>query len=252
LVRVALFAGGSVGAKVLGLLRECNAELAVVVYDAAEPGSVVRTNAEPIDGVVVIAHDALDDEGLGTLLRGQSVDLTVLAWWPYLVRRHVLEAVSYGTVNLHPSLLPHGRGKDPNFWSIVERRPFGVTLHFVDEGIDSGPVIAQTELPVAWDDTGGTLYRRALEAIVELLSENLDVLLQGRAPRVDQELTAGSFHTRAELEPRSRIDLDATYTARDLLNLLRARTFPGHPGSWFEADGGRYEVRVDISRVVDN
>jgi methionyl-tRNA formyltransferase len=82
---------------------------------------------------------------------------------------------------------------------------------------------------------------------VALFAENWPAIREGRVPRIPQPRT-GSFHRGAELETASRIDLDASYRARDLLNLLRARTFPPHPAAWFVDDGVRYVVRVAIGK----
>ncbi|MCS6820651.1 MAG: hypothetical protein NZ551_02175, partial [Microscillaceae bacterium] len=67
--------------------------------------------------------------------------------------------------------------------------------------------------------------------------------------RIPQVKSEGSFHWGKELEQASQIDLDATYTARNLLNLLRARTFEGYPSCYFIENGEKYEVRINIKRV---
>ena len=64
-----------------------------------------------------------------------------------------------------------------------------------------------------------------------------------------QDLSKGSFHHSSELISASHIKLDNLYTARNLLNMLRAKTFEGYSGCWFEDDGERYEVTISIKRV---
>ncbi len=66
------------------------------------------------------------------------------------------------------------------------------------------------------------------------------------SPQSDKE---GSSHHSSEMEIASRIDLDRSYRARDLLNILRARTFEGYPGCWFEDGGERYEISIRIRRI---
>lgn len=63
-----------------------------------------------------------------------------------------------------------------------------------------------------------------------------------------QDLTQGSFHMAAELDTASEVDLEHSYVARDLLNLLRARTFAGHPSCWFRDGEEEFEVRIEIKR----
>ncbi len=175
-------------------------------------------------------------------------DLGLLAWWPKIIQQPLLSLPRHGFINTHPSLLPYGRGKHYNFWSIVDQVPFGVSLHRVDEGVDTGGIVAQAAISYGWEDTGGTLYHKAREAMLELFQatypkiRNLDFAIS------PQQVAAGTFHRASELEPASTIILDQPYVARDLLNLLRARTFPGQPACTFSDGEDEYEVRVEIKR----
>ncbi|MDQ8021345.1 MAG: formyltransferase family protein [Moraxellaceae bacterium] len=177
-----------------------------------------------------------------------AFDIGLLAWWPKLVSPSILALSNGGFLNTHPSLLPHNRGKHYNFWALVEQVPFGVSLHFVDAGIDSGDIVAQRVIPYGWEDTGETLYGKAARAMIELFKSAYPDIRSGQISRTPQDLTQGSLHYAKDINPASVIDLDQTYTARALLNLLRARTFAGHPACSFEEDGQVYEVRVNIER----
>jgi len=97
-------------------------------------------------------------------------------------------------------------------------------------------------------DTGGSLYHNAQREVVTLFRESYPALDDGRLPRQHQDLQAGSLHKAREPDPDSRIGLIARYTARELLNRLRARTFGGHPACRFDDGGDSYEVRTDIRR----
>lgn len=250
-MRLALLASGPVGADIAEVLQRRGVTTVLLVLDAGDMGganSRLRSSVDP--GTPVLewdGHTAQSD--VAALLRELSVDVGLLAWWPRIVRQEVIDAPTNGLLNLHPSLLPHCRGKDPNFWAIVEGAPFGVTLHFVDAGIDTGPIAFQAEIPVSWEDTGGSLYAKAQAAAVTLVEHSLDAILAGEVPRRAQEPTAGSFHLRNELDGASRLDLDAPTTARAVLDLLRARTFPPHPAVRFTDGGTEYEARVEIRRV---
>lgn len=179
---------------------------------------------------------------------GIRPDLGVLAWWPTVIRRPLLDLPAHGFVNTHPSLLPHNRGKHYSFWALVEQAPFGVSLHMVTEAVDEGDIIAQLPIAYDWEDTGASLYANAQAAIVELFIATYPTLRAGVIPRTPQDLSRGSAHRAHEMDAVSVIDLDREYRARDLLNLLRARTFPGHPACSFRDEGEEYEVRIDITR----
>jgi methionyl-tRNA formyltransferase len=179
----------------------------------------------------------------------EAVDYGFLLWWPHILRPAILDLAINGFINTHPSMLPHNRGKHYNFWAIVEEAPFGVSLHFVQKGIDCGDVVAQERIAYGWEDTGGSLYEKSQVAICELFKKTYPLVRSGKYHRMPQDLEKGSFHWGKELEPASRVELDRTYTAKRLLNLFRARTFEGKPACRFNDGGCEFEVRVNIRRV---
>lgn len=190
------------------------------------------------------------EEQLLTAIRtsSQVYDWGFLSWWPGIISAELIGVPRHGFINTHPSLLPFNRGKHYNFWALVEQAPFGVSLHFVEDGIDCGDVVAQRPIHYGWEDNGGTLYEKAARAMVELFKETYPRIREGKIIRTPQDLAKGSFHLSNELEKASQINLEAHYVARDLLNLLRARTFPGHPACWFHDGGQTFEVRVEVRR----
>src|SRR5690606_23646870 len=143
-----------------------------------------------------------------------------------------------------PSYLPYNRGAHPNVWSIVEETPAGVTLHYVDAGIDTGDIVAQREVPVAPSDTGGSLYRKLERAGLELLQEAWPHIMPGRVRRHTRPRHSGSLLVVAQLGEFDRIDLDEDSRARDLINLLRARTLPPYKGAYFAEKGRRVYIRL--------
>jgi methionyl-tRNA formyltransferase len=185
---------------------------------------------------------------LAHFLDTTSVDYIFLLWWPVIVDILLTSKPKIGTVNTHPSLLPYCRGKDPNFWSIVEETPFGVSLHFVTDKIDKGPIIAQKQITITWNDTGETLHKQSKQQLLQLFKETYPAIREKRF-QVTFPKEAGSIHFRRELEPMSEIKLDQTYTARQLLNLLRARTYPPYPACSFDCEGKKFEVRVNITEI---
>lgn len=243
-LKVGVFASGIVGSQVTAILH-ADSQIELRFVGVVESDQIPFAPFAPSSGLTLL------DQPIGSThtqhLRSAELDLLILAWWPYIVPSEVLHC-SEQVLNLHPSLLPHNRGKDPNFWSIVEERPFGVTIHWVDGGIDTGHIAFQRELAVSWEDTGASLYTRASAAIVELFGDVLPFIKSRRIPRISQG-DAGSFHRRSELEPASEFDLDELTTPRQLLNLLRARTFEPHPAARFTVDGLQYEVRVAIKQL---
>lgn len=250
-MKIGLFAAREVGLQVAGVFGESGIQPACLVLDAAEAAQYRERiqEAAGIGSARVLNSDQLYTPHSVERIRDLELDLIILAWWPYILKEPLISLPHLGCLNFHPSLLPYNRGKHYNFWAIVEEAPFGVTLHFVNEAIDAGDIAFQARIETSWEDTGQTLYEKAQQRIVRLFRDVFDDILAGQIPRIPQEENLATFHFARELESAARIDLDRTYTARELLNILRARTFPPHPAAWFEADGERYEVRVQITRT---
>jgi methionyl-tRNA formyltransferase len=251
-MRIALFAADNVGCRIARFLQEQNEQPCCLVLDGHDSRGVNFEIAETlgVDSSKIIQTTRETRPQLADQLAAFQPDLCVLAWWPYILDVATLRVASIGSLNFHPSLLPHGRGKSPNFWSLVEGTPFGVTIHWVDENIDSGDIAFQSQIEVDWTDSGETLYQQSQDELVNLFAKHWPQIRVGQIPREAQP-TQARCHMQSELDAASQIDLDKITTNRELLNLLRARTFPPHPGAWFESDGKRYEVRVSITEATD-
>lgn len=250
-MKIGLFAANVVGGQIAKFFGDQSEPPGCVVLDVNDPEALRDTIVADsrIDSQLVFDSDALGEAATLERFRALNLDLIVLAWWPYILKADVIEIPRLGCLNFHPSFLPYNRGKHYNFWALVEGSPFGVTIHWVDTAVDCGDIAFQSRIETTWEDTGATLYHKAQEEIVRLFKEKFPEIKAGRIPHIPQDLERGSVHRARELEQASRIELDQTYTARGLLNLLRARTFPPHPAVSFSDDGERYEARVEIKRV---
>ena len=125
--------------------------------------------------LVYVPRNAQHD--FATLLRERGLDCLLVACWPYLLDRVVIDAVPAGALNLHPSLLPRYRGADPIGAQLRRGDPdFGVSLHLLDAHFDHGDLIAQAGFDVDPDDRNrGAIERRAAELGVDLFIEALRV-----------------------------------------------------------------------------
>ena len=182
-------------------------------------------------------------------VRSRDLDLVILAWWPSIVKREALEAARRGWLNLHPSLLPYNRGKHPYYWSIVEGTPFGVSIHLIDEGIDTGKCVFQKRIPVGITQTGESLYQKSVEENIALFKECYERIVTLDFTAVEQENQVATFHWAHQIQAHSTIELDRQYCAGDLLNIIRARTFRNGPSACFYLDGKKYFVRLQIEEA---
>ena len=156
-------------------------------------------------------------------------DVVALVYYRNLVRRPFLDAVGGRVFNAHPSLLPRHRGCSSVPWAILEGdAETGVTFHYVDAGIDTGPVVLQARLPIGPGETQATLYPRLMALVGSRWPEAFERVKAGD-PGVPQP-AGGCYHRRGPPEggaigegwPEDRVE-----------RFLRAMTYPPLPGATF-------------------
>jgi hypothetical protein len=208
---VDLLVGGTLGGWALEEAAE--GEVAQVVTDDAALAERARARGFRVR-----------DDGLWTpSARGLSVH------YQRIVPAGVVDRYE-GLWNLHPGLLPWGRGFYPVFWALWERTPAGATLHELVAELDAGPVVDQIEVPVAADDTGGSLHERVQEAERQLFRRWWPRILAGESPASSpQPREARSEHTLAEFHALKRSGW-RSLPEDELARLERCLEFPGHPG----------------------
>lgn len=246
-MRLVCFANNWLGWQALQwLTRQGEELLAVVMHPVGRAKCADEIRAAAADaGAVLIDGSQLREAGVAERIRGLKAEMGVSVLFGYILRQPVLQAFPKGCINLHPALLPFNRGAYPNVWSIVEKTPAGVTLHYLDKDVDTGDVIAQEEVPVLVSDTGTSLYQKLESAGLKLFQETWPTIRSGAAERKPQE-GAGSFHRVRDVDRLDEIFLERSYRAEELLNIIRARTFPPHPGAYFRHNGRKVFVRVEL------
>jgi hypothetical protein len=120
--------------------------------------------------------------------------------FPLILRPALIDRYAGAIWNLHPGLLPYGRGMHPVFWALWERTPAGATLHELTAGLHGGPILEQREVAVLSSDTGGALHERVEVAQRDLFVRWLPRLAAGATPVTRPQPPGGSHHLRAEFE----------------------------------------------------
>lgn len=128
-------------------------------------------------------------------------DIIVSHGYRYIISPEILRAFPGQMINLHISLLPWNRGADPNLWSFVERTPKGVSIHNIDEGVDTGAILAQEEVEFE------CLESHTLATTYKALQARLERLFRKHWPEISlcervamPQRPGGSFHRKADRE----------------------------------------------------
>ena len=167
------------------------AEIAVVISNNAGAYALERAKSKGIEALVVSPkdYDSREEfhEALLSALRERNLDLLVLAGYLVAIPPSIVQAFPMKIINIHPSLIPSFCGKGYYGLKVHEGvlkrgvKVTGATVHFVDEGTDTGPIILQKAVEVLSDDTPKTLQRRVMEeAEWKILPRAIDLIANDR------------------------------------------------------------------------
>lgn len=187
------------------------------------------------------------------LIRQLDLDYIICIHFPYIVPEKILRIPRLGVLNLHPAFLPFSRGWHSATWAILEGTPIGATLHLMDAGIDSGPIIHQKRLDVSPGDTADALYKRVKMLELEIFKEAWPQLVLGNFKQRPQNINEGTIHKRQDLFERSiqRIDLEQSLKVGDLIRRLRALTTNQiQESAYYDVNGKRYRIQVLIRKEM--
>jgi methionyl-tRNA formyltransferase len=126
------------------------------------------------------------------------------------------------TLNIHPSLLPLNRGSHHSFWSIMNDENHGATLHWMDEGIDTGPIISQKSFINDGRSTAGIIQKKSEKLCIELLGESiLNILSSIELPKGKNQIE-GTSHLKKEIIEATSLDINESIKVSYFLKLCRA------------------------------
>ena len=202
----------SVGA--LKALAENGYEIAGVVTQPDKPRGRGKASAmTPVKeaalelGLTVYQPSRVREQSFMDTVRALNPDVIVVSAFGQIIPKALLELPRYGCVNIHASLLPKYRGAAPIQWAVMDGEPVsGVTIMQMDEGLDTGDMLAKTEVPLEPDETGGSLFDKLSRAGAELLIRTLPALEQGTLTPEKQPLESPTAYARMIRKEDGRID----------------------------------------------
>lgn len=170
-----------------------DAGIRVLITDNADAFALDRARRHGIESLVMVPKQfASRDEYFGAMareLQERGADLVVLAGFMRIVGRPLLDAFPNRVMNIHPALLPsfpglHGQGQAVDYGVKIS----GCTVHFVDGGMDTGPVIIQAAVPVMYEDTEESLAERILGQEHRIYPEAIRMFCEGRLEVVGRKV----------------------------------------------------------------
>jgi methionyl-tRNA formyltransferase len=172
-------------------------------------------------------------------------ELVVLAFVTDIIPERLIAIPSLGTICYHPSLLPRHRGASAINWAIImgDTRT-GLTIFWVDKGIDTGPILLQKEVEIGTKDTTGSLYFNTLFPMgVDAMVEAIELIKKGKAPRIPQDDSKATYEPPCD----DRVALvNFEKSVKDIYNFIRG--CDPQPGAYTILKGKRvrfYEAKMN-------
>jgi len=154
-------------------------------------------------GVPVLTPKSLDHDFISEVER-IAPDLIICAFYPRIFPQRLIKIPPLGCINVHPGLLPEYRGRFGIPWHILNNeKEIGITIHYLDEGIDTGDILVQRSYPIGPEETGHGLHRRSMKLSADLLIDNFERILR-REIKPRPQRSGGSYYNR--VDPQYRID----------------------------------------------
>lgn len=172
-------------------------------------------------------------------------EIVISSGYEHIVPEELIDIPDRGIVNLHPSYLPYNRGAHPYIWPLIDGSPAGVSIHYMNESIDEGPVIARRKVEKKPDDTAYSLRERLMKEQADLFFESWEKILEGESAQ--QDLEKGSYHVSDDLDKISRLDLDEEMSLGEAIDLLRGLTYEEGVAR-FEKEGETFTLGIEIER----
>lgn len=183
------------------------------------------------------------DESL-ELMKSFEADVCMMAYVLLFVPEAVINAPRLGSFQYHPSLLPMHRGPSSINWPIaMGSTGSGLSIFWPNDGLDEGPILMQKHCDIGPDETLGDVYFKKLFPMgVDAMMESLELVKQGEAPKIEQNLEEGSYESWFG---KKQAEIDWTKSAQEVYNIIRAGN--PQPSAWTTREGG--EVKFFDSRL---
>jgi methionyl-tRNA formyltransferase len=232
LLRVLLIAEESAGVQALRMLAGSRHQVVAVLTRGAGGtalGASVAGVASRLGYPLWPARRSREPD-FADVLRREAVDLLLNVHGQYILPTEIITAPRIGSFNLHPGPLPRYAGLNVPSWAIYhDEHTHAVTLHWMDRGIDTGPIAYQSEFPIDDDDTGLTLSAKCVRAGLPLLHDLLQGAVRGDLPRWPQPQGVRRYYGR-EVPHQGR--LLWTESAVRVVNFVRACDYVPFASPW--------------------
>jgi len=193
-MRIVIVEQGPFGEKVLEALIQKGEEIVGVFSSPDKRGEGMKSLAEK-SGIAFFRPNLMKAPEVYDDYAKLKPELAILAFVTDIIPEKLLTVPSLGTICYHPSILPRHRGASAINWAIIQGDTrTGLTIFWVDKGIDTGPILLQEEVEIGPDETTGSLYFNKLFPMgIDAMVEAVELIKKGKAPKIQQDESEATY-----------------------------------------------------------
>ena len=246
-MRIGYFADGPWAHKAFDkLIKDKSIEIAFITVRYDKPDAELILCAEK-NNISVELSKNINSEVFIEKIKKYNAELFVSMSFNQIFKTTMINLPRFKTINCHAGKLPFYRGRNILNWALInDEREFGITVHYLDEGIDTGDIILQETYPITDEDNYGTLLAKAYEGCADILYRAIKMIQNNEVKPIKQNDIDPVGIYCGMRQPGDEI-IDWTQTSRELFNFIRALSTPGPQAvSWIS---GRI-IQINKAKMV--
>ncbi|CAM1373358.1 Methionyl-tRNA formyltransferase [Tenacibaculum litopenaei] len=240
-----------IGLSCMEAIYDINGELDLIVSIPDEKakkksGRIYVDEFASTHNIPIVKSNHINDEAVVNAIKEHEIDWLFIIGWSQIASKEVIEAPNLGAIGAHPTLLPIGRGRAAIPWAIIKGLDkTGVSFFKMDEGVDTGLILGQEEVPILSDETSTTLYQKVNTAHETLIKKLYGDLLKGTVKGWKQDEAKATYWEGRK--PKDGEILNHM-TMENVDRLVRATTKP-YPGAFFIQDDKKIIVWKGVANA---
>lgn len=237
-MKIFLFLASRRGYAVLKKLIEAKAQIVGILCLIEDPHEEAFhpkiTQLAKENNIPIFYSNEIKPAQYASVLQKIKPDIAFTIGWRYLIDKTAYNIPTKGTLIIHDSLLPQYRGFAPMNWAIInDEKKTGVTLFYIADGVDSGPIVDQLSIPIKIDDTAKTLDEKIIKLYEKIIIKNLPKLRAKKIKTTKQNEAKATYTCKRTPEDG---EINWQKSALEIYNLIRGLTHP-FPGAYTTLKG---------------